>query len=196
MGFFKKFLKGTKKDKEAEKSLYIEAEKTEKEIAFAHNFTEKGGKFIYSESKKQTIDYFNQILDENSWTNSDLTSNSDSLISFFGLTNTSSFEKRKSKVQLLDCEYLIANKGSILICNKQIKTLKLNELPDNLIILAGSNQFAEDVSDAMTLINTKYKENLPSNITTLNAFDATKKDDFLFYGSSTKNLYLLVQESF
>ena len=92
------------------------------------------------------------------------------------------------------CEYLIANKGAILICSHQIKDLKLNEIPENLIILASSAQFVEDVSEAMTLINTRYKEDLPSNITTLNAFDPDKEENFLSYGSSTKNLYLLVQE--
>ena len=95
---------------------------------------------------------------------------------------------------MLGCEYLIANKGSVLVCSHQIQNLKLDELPENLIILASAAQFVEDVSEAMTMINTRYKEDLPSNITTLNTFDTNKEDDFLSYGSSTKNLYLLVQE--
>jgi hypothetical protein len=46
----------------------------------------------------------------------------------------------------------------------------------------------------MSSINQKYKNNLPSNITTLNAFDPTKENDFLSYGGNAKHLYLLVQE--
>ena len=89
---------------------------------------------------------------------------------------------------------LIANKGAVLICNRQIQEKKLSELPENLIIIAKANDFKSDVSEAMTAINKKYKHNLPSNITTLNAFDPTKENDFLSYGGNAKHLYLLVQE--
>tara|TARA_B110001452_G_scaffold264394_2_gene267337 strand:+ start:941 stop:1300 length:360 start_codon:yes stop_codon:yes gene_type:complete len=116
------------------------------------------------------------------------------LNSFFNIPVNSEVSKNeKATAQLLGCEYLIANKGSILVCSHQIQNLKLDELPENLIILASAAQFVEDVSEAMTMINTRYKDDLPSNITTLNTFDVNKEDNFLSYGSSTKNLYLLVQ---
>ena len=54
---------------------------------------------------------------------------------------------------ILHCEYLIANKGAILICNRQIQDQKLSDLPDNLIIMASTNDFKADVSEAMTAIN-------------------------------------------
>ncbi|MEL0275329.1 MAG: LUD domain-containing protein [Flavobacteriaceae bacterium] len=98
------------------------------------------------------------------------------------------------KALVIHCEYLIANKGAILICNRQIQEKKLSDLPQNLIIIATSNDFKNDVSEAMAEINQKYKSNLPSNITTLNAFDPTKENDFLSYGGNAKHLYLLVQE--
>ena len=95
---------------------------------------------------------------------------------------------------VLYCESLVANKGAILICSRQIKDQKLSDLPENLIIVARTTDFIQDVSEAMTAINTKYKDNLPTNITTLNAFDPTKENDFLSYGGNSKHLYLLVQE--
>ena len=45
----------------------------------------------------------------------------------------------------------------------------------------------------MSLLNSKY-EKKPTNITTINAFDTKSEIDFLSYGRTSKNLYLLVQE--
>lgn len=195
MGLFSNIFGSKKKEQNTDKSPYLVSKKDPKELHFARVFTEKGGKFIFSENVEQTRNYFHRILAENGWGSSDLKSDSKSLNSFFNITvNPEALENKKATVQLLGCEYLIANKGSVLVCSHQIQNLKLDELPENLIILASAAQFVEDVSEAMTMINTRYKEDLPSNITTLNTFDTNKEDDFLSYGSSTKNLYLLVQE--
>jgi len=195
VGLFSNVFGSKKKEQNAEKSPYLASKKDPKDLHFARVFTEKGGKFIFSENAEQTRNYFHRILAENGWGSSDLKSDSKSLNSFFNITvNPEASENKKATVQLLGCEYLIANKGSVLVCSHQIQNLKLDELPENLIILASAAQFVEDVSEAMTMINTRYKEDLPSNITTLNTFDTNKEDDFLSYGSSTKNLYLLVQE--
>ena len=192
MGIFSKFFGSKKEELKSEKSPYLKKKKDPKEIEFARNFTDKGGKFIFSENTKQTLSYFNQILAENGWSLNDLNCESTSLNSFFKISKNN--KSNSPKTQILGCEYLIANKGSILICSHQIAHHKLDELPENLIILASAAQFVTDVSEAMRMINTRYKEDLPSNITTLNAFDPNKEEDFLSYGSSTKNLYLIVQE--
>ena len=195
MGLFSNIFGSKKKEQKADTSPYLASKKDPKELHFARVFTEKGGKFIFSENVEQTRNYYHQILAENGWGSADLKSDSKSLNSFFNIPVNSEVSKnKKATAQLLGCEYLIANKGSILVCSHQIQNLKLDELPENLIILASAAQFVEDVSEAMTMINTRYKDDLPSNITTLNTFDANKEDDFLSYGSSTKNLYLLVQE--
>ena len=195
MGLFSNIFGSKKKEQKAGTSPYLASEKDPKELHFARVFTEKGGKFIFSENIEQTRNYFHQILAENGWGIADLKSDSKSLNSFFNTTvNPEVSKNKKTTAQLLGCEYLIANKGSVLVCSHQIQNLKLDELPENLIILASAAQFVEDVSEAMTMINTRYKDSLPSNITTLNTFNSNKEDDFLSYGSSTKNLYLIVQE--
>ena len=40
----------------------------------------------------------------------------------------------------------------------------------------------------------KYEKDYPTNITTIKYFEKVKEDDFLHYGSSAKNLYLLLLE--
>ena len=60
-------------------------------------------------------------------------------------------------------------------------------------MFAKNSQFSSDVSESMSLLNSKY-ETKPTNITTINAFDTKSEIDFLSYGRTSKNLYLIVQE--
>ena len=139
MGLFSNIFGSKKKEQNTDKSPYLVSKKDPKELHFARVFTEKGGKFIFSENVEQTRNYFHRILAENGWGSSDLKSDSKSLNSFFNITvNPEALENKKATVQLLGCEYLIANKGSVLVCSHQIQNLKLDELPENLIILASA----------------------------------------------------------
>ena len=191
MALFNRLFGKPPKPKKEDKGPYSPKKKRIKELEFAQNFTEKGGKFLYSENSETTRKYFLQILNENSWEAQQVVTFSKNLSSFFQLPTT----KEEKKVQVMHCEYMIANTGGILICSRQIQQKKLSELPENLIIIANASDFVNDVSEAMTFINTKYKNELPTNITTLNTFDPSKENDFLSYGSSSKNLYLLVQDA-
>ena len=92
------------------------------------------------------------------------------------------------------CENLIAEEGSILFSSSQIKQNKPNELPTNIIIYATTSQIVESTSDGLRMIKNKYLKNYPTNITTIKYFEKVKEDDFLHYGSSAKNLYLLLLE--
>ena len=190
MGIFDQFFGKKKIEKKGKDSQYLPEENSPTHIEFAQNYVGRGGKFVYCEDAKDTRYYFESILQENNWSPEDVLPQNEILSSFFGLNQVI----KRPKAMVLHCEYLIANKGAILICNRQIQDQKLSDLPDNLIIIASTNDFKADVSEAMTAINSKYKNQLPSNITTLNAFDPTKENDFLSYGGSAKHLYLLVQE--
>ena len=190
MGLFDQFFGKKKIEKNKKDSQYLPEKKEPVHIEFAQNFVARGGKFVYCERPQETHYYFQQILKENGWTQQNVIAQNHVLSSFFQLDE----DTPTPKAMLLHCEYLIANKGAILICNRQIQDQKLSELPENLIIVASTNAFKSDVSEAMTAINQKYKNQLPTNITTLNAFDPTKENDFLSYGGNAKHLYLLVQE--
>ena len=98
------------------------------------------------------------------------------------------------KALVTECEFLISNTGRILICNKQIKSNKIEDLPSVLIVLAKSNQFVSDVSEGMTKIKNKYKGNFPKNITTLNVKNKLNEDNFLTYGNGAKDIYLILSD--
>ena len=103
-----------------------------------------------------------------------------------------------SKFFLTGCEFLVANDGSLLICAEQIKSHKVNDLPLNFIVIAKISQITDTLSEGLNRIKNKYPNNLPTNITSIKNFKNLEKENtnFLTYGSSAKNLYLLLLEDF
>ena len=177
-------------------SQYLPEKKNEIEIIFAEKFTQKGGKFIFSEDVKSTDKFFKLILEENHWSTQDILCFDPQLIQRFGLeTLAEHFNPQDFKVLLIGCEYLIANKGTVLICHHQLKDFKLESLPDFIIVYSGLGKFVNDVSEGMSNLKNKYADQLPTNITTLNVKNSKDENDFLSYGNSAKNLYLVLQES-
>ena len=101
---------------------------------------------------------------------------------------------KEPKFLLASCESLIAEEGSILFSSNQIKQHKPHELPTNIVIVATTSQIMTNKGDAMSAINKNYNKNYPNNITTIKYFEKAKEEDFLSYGASSKNLYLLLLE--
>ena len=109
--------------------------------------------------------------------------------------NKLQYEKPENpKFLFASCENLIADEGSVLFSSNQIKQNKPNELPINIIILATTSQILETKSDGLRVIKKKYDKDYPTNITTIKYFEKAKEEDFLQYGSTAKNLYLLLLE--
>ena len=186
MGLFDQFFGKKKIEKNIKDSQYLPEKKEPVHIEFAQNFVARGGKFVYCESPQDTHYYFQQILNENGWTQQNIIAQNQVLSSFFQLDE----DTPAPKAMLLHCEYLIANKGAILICNRQIQDQKLSELPENLIIIASTNAFKSDVSEAMTAINQKYKNQLPTNITTFECLRPYERKRFFFPTGEMQNIYI------
>ena len=62
--------------------------------------------------------------------------------------------------------------------------------------MAKTSQLSETLSKGLEGIRIKYSNNLPSNITSIKNFNKDGGEDlnFLTYGSSAKNLYLILLE--
>ena len=168
------------------------------EERFTFNFTKNGGKFLYCENKSECDSFFSQIIDENQWENVEILCYDDFLLDFFKDKSKLNVSKTNlnSKFFLTTCEFLVAIDGSLLICDKQIKSHKINDLPSNFIVFAKISQFTETLSGGLNGIKSKYPNNLPANITTIKNFNSQVKENnnFLTYGSAAKNLYLLLLE--
>ena len=89
---------------------------------------------------------------------------------------------------------MIASDGSILISSNQIHEKKLSNFPENLIILSDTKKLKNTISEGLSEIKSKSK-NIPTNITTIKNFNNIKEENnFLSYGTSSKNLYLILLE--
>lgn len=164
---------------------------------FTIHFKKNGGKFLYCDSFSEISLSLKKIINENAWENSAFYVLNPALKDKFSKENiTFSDNKIESAVFFTTCEHLIAQNGSILVSSNQLKENKLSELPDNLIVFATTSQLVESIGEGLKKIKKKYGPQIPANITTIKHFQATDSnaDDFLTYGSSSKNLYLLLLE--
>ncbi|HLS54206.1 MAG TPA: LUD domain-containing protein, partial [Tissierellaceae bacterium] len=135
------------------------------------------------------------ILLENDWyetnvccLNSELAKRFDGYnLKFMSKNNAASF-------MLSTCESLVADNGSILLSSNQLKGNKLWQLPDNIVIFATTSQIVSNISDGMRIIKMQNKNNIPVNISAIRHFGSMQKEDFMTYGNSNKNLYLILLE--
>ena len=198
MSLFRKFFGSNNpasvEEKDKENSLFSLENDAPLEEQFIFNFNKNGGKFLYCENEAEVKEHFENILEENDWFESQALCYEPNL---FGILEENKITHHKSanpSFLLANCENLIANEGSILFSSKQIKQHKPNELPTNIVIIATTSQIIETKSDGLSFIKNKYKKDYPTNITTIKYFKKVVDEDFTHYGSSAKNLYLLLLE--
>ena len=161
---------------------------------FTFNFKKNGGKFIYCENLSEVKEQFENILEENDWFESEVLCYEPKLFNLLDENKLEYTNTTSPKFFFSSCENLIADEGSILLSSNQIKQKKPNELPDNMVIYATTSQILETKSDGLRVIKKKYDKDYPTNITAIKYFEKVQDEDFLTYGSSAKNLYLLLLE--
>ena len=178
-----------------ERSKYMPDIKLPIDERFTINFKANGGKFLYCEDFDEVDQNLSLILEENGWTDKSVMIIDNRLSEKFANFNLKTSSKASECTYFLTtCEYLISNDGSLLISSNQIAEKKLKELPPNFIIFATTSQFVETISEGLRGIKDKNREKIPTNITTIKHFKSGDEKDFLSYGSSAKNLYLLLLE--
>lgn len=197
MSLFKKFFgsanDSSDEEKDGEYNPYT-SENTPIDELFILNFRKNGGKFLYCENLTEVKTLFEDILTENDWFESDVMCYDAKLYSLLDENRLNYKTIESPKFLLASCESLIADEGSILFSSNQIKQHKPHELPTNIVIIATTSQITTTKSDGMSLITKQYHKNYPTNITTIRYFEKAKVEDFLHYGSTAKNLYLLLLE--
>tara|TARA_R110002167_G_scaffold59804_25_gene169428 strand:+ start:558 stop:1169 length:612 start_codon:yes stop_codon:yes gene_type:complete len=164
---------------------------------FTIHFKKNGGKFLYCDSFAEISHALKNIVAENGWQDDSFLVMNQALEEKFtkeGIKFTKNF--KQSTIFFTTCEHLIAQNGSILVSSNQLSEKKLNELPGNVIVFATTSQLVDSIGEGLKKIKKKYGHSIPANITTLKHFQANENnsDDFLTYGSSSKNLYLLLLE--
>ncbi len=201
MNLFKRFLNPKARSDQdqdvpenTERGKYMPEVKLPTDERFMLNFKNNGGKFLYCINDSEIKEAFDNILLENDWYEKECCCFDENLKSKFDGFNLDFNKSASADFFISTCEFLVANDGSILISSNQIKERKLHDLPPNFIILASTSQLIDTIGEGLRGIKFKNKQQIPSNITTIKNFETHKEGDFMSYGSSTKNLYLLLLE--
>ena len=198
MSLFRKFFgsnnPASEEEKDKENSPYSLENDAPIEEQFIYNFKKNGGKFLYCENETEVKDHFENILEENDWFEGEALCYEPNLYGILEENKITHLKTTSPSFLLANCENLIADEGSILFSSKQIKQHKPNELPTNIIIIATTSQIIESKSDGLSVIKKKYIKDYPTNITTIKYFKKVVDEDFTQYGSTAKNLYLLLLE--
>ena len=139
------------------------------EIVFANEFTAVSGQFVFCEDEVQLIENLLNLADQHKWHKiycwepalQDILTRFD----FPYFETDKDFEQAEVGITL--CEALIARNGSIILSNSGMAGRRLSIYPPVHIVLAYTSQLAADLKDGFKLIKEKYKNQLPSMITTV-----------------------------
>ncbi|NLP57602.1 hypothetical protein [Lutibacter sp. B1] len=193
MSFLKKFF-NTPKPKET-KEPSLESQNLPIDQIFVQNFLKNNGKFLYCTSLEEITLNLSNIIEENSWEN--IVCNDTDLLKLIKTINIKTTKNYTNTYPIfVGCEHLIAENGSILFSSNQLKEFKISELAEDFIVYATTSQIVNTKGESLTGIKTRYKGNIPSNISAIKNYNTNIKNiDFMSYGNTnTKNLYLLLFE--
>lgn len=112
-----------------------------------------------------------------------------------GMTyNTDPEYARVAKFSLTTCEALVARTGSIFVSSAQIEGRRLISAAETHIVLAYAEQVYPDFPQAMDVIESKYGDTFPSQVTAITGPSRTSDiEKTLVLGAhGPKNLYVLI----
>lgn len=185
------------KKEQEERSKYMPDVHTPADERFTKNFILNGGRFLYALNMDEVQENFDNILLENDWYENNVFCTDNNLKDTFSEYRLNFGASKDASFFLTTCESLVASDGSLLVCSKQLKELKLHDLPHDLIVFGTTSQIVNTIGEGLRLIKNRNAGSIPTNITTIKNFESKEKEDdknFMTYGSSTKNLYLLLLE--
>lgn len=178
-----------------ERSKYMPDVNIPADERFTKNFISNGGRFLYAINMDEVQEHFDNILLENDWYENQVFCKDKRLEETFNGYNLTFSANPNATFFLTTCESLVATDGSLLVCSKQLKDLKLHDVPQNLVVFGTTSQIVNTIGEGLRLIKSKNAGSIPTNITTIKSFEIKADEkDFMTYGSSTKNVYLLLLE--
>ena len=163
------------------------------DVIFAKKLIQNNGNFFYCDEKKDLIKTL-QALTKNIQTKLIFCTENilQELLTKSSIDYTSD-DYTSCDTILSSCEYLIAHQGKIMLSSQQLGPNAIKNLPKEHIIIAYTSQIVKNLNDAMSGVNTRYIDNLPSTITTITG---DKKQQTATQEGNIKNLSVLLIEDF
>jgi hypothetical protein len=162
------------------------------DVTFAKKFTSQGGKFTYCENLEDFYINFKNLLEESPWEKT-YCSNDElkKLLKPTELYFEDDFNISDSSIST--CEFLIAFNGSVMVSGQQTKNIKIEELPEALIIVAYTSQIVKNIGEGLRGIQNKYGKSRPSLVTSIRTKESTS---MMSDSDRTKNLHIFLIEDF
>ena len=161
------------------------------DVVFAKAFTNEGGKFFYCDDMEDFYLMFKQLLTENKWKQS-YCSNDELKNSLKPTELEFESDFRKADSSISNCEFLIACKGSVMVSAAQTKGLKVDQLPEILVIVAYTSQIVIDLNEGLQGLQKKYGRNRPSNVTSIRTKQSVTTGNI----KKAKDLYVFLIEDY
>ena len=127
-------------------------------ITFVQKFKDMGGIFIYLENEAEFGDCMKQLAPQNGWDPLWCSSpKMQPLLEKYGLNYSEEpvVEEKHKLVSINDCEYLIAQTGSIVISDYNTGSRKAYTDADVLLILARTDQIVSSVKEALQRLKSR-----------------------------------------
>ncbi len=141
----------------------------DKDVVFARQFIDKGGKFIYCENEKSFIENLRAVKKERGWEQFFvLDERIQTLLDSGGVQynkNDQAFESLK--IGITRCEFLISRFGSVMVSSALNSGRRLFVYPEVHIVLAYTSQVVPDLKDALRGMRHKYPRSFPSQVTVI-----------------------------
>ena len=139
-------------------------------ITFVQKFKDMGGIFVYLENEAEFGDCMRQLAPQNGWEPLWCTSPvMQALLNKYGMRYSPAPQREEHKrlVSITDCEYLIAQTGSIILSDAQTLSRKSYTEPDVLLVLAHTDQIVGGLKEALHQLKEKQPERHASQIAIL-----------------------------
>ena len=139
-------------------------------ITFVQKFKDMGGIFIYLEDESEFGDCLHQLAPENGWEPFWCTSPAmQQLLEKYGLSyHTEPAKENKQKlVCITDCEYLIAQTGSIILSDRNTGSRKAYTEPDVLLVMAHTSQIMGGLKEALQKLKGQLNTGAASQVAIL-----------------------------
>lgn len=180
-----------------ETGQFAPKEKEAIDVRFVEQLTQNGGYFVYCGTKKELIESFNLITEEHHL--EAVGTPDQNLMSFLktnGVNNLSDNLKECDTICTY-CEALIAYNGGIMINEHQTKSVRIDDMPKNHIVIGKTSQLVENLHGAMSRVNQQYRDNRPGQISVLKGMNDQQVK--LASADPNKNrllFLLLIEDSF
>tara|TARA_X000000950_G_C13801446_1_gene613701 strand:+ start:103 stop:732 length:630 start_codon:yes stop_codon:yes gene_type:complete len=189
---FKELKSEISEEEKEEENKLIPNDQDPSDVIFAKVFTSKGGKFFYCDNKNDFDNNLKELLNEKKWKSPYCGSDKvKEMLLSAGLNIESDY--KKADLSISSCEFLIAFNGSVMVSGKQTKNIKIEHLPEDLIIIAYTSQIVKNISEGLRGIQNKYGKKRPSLVTTIRTKESiTTMSDC----DRAKNLYIFLIEDY